>query len=287
MKRICLSLSIVGLGLSLWVGLDRFFYKEPSGFSPKKVHSCFAFHPEWEIPYLGPEKQAEIDVILDQSWKFFNKGSQAYVFISEDGQYVLKFFKQHKLRETTSFSYILWDKNPFYLERQKRLEKAFSTFMAPKLAYLHFPEETGIVFLHLNPTRTHKVRVSDKRGKSYMLDIGKTSFMLQKKADLIYPRIQNLMKEGNIEKAKEIVSSVLQLIYRFGKAGVVDNDPILRKNFGLIQDRAIQFDIGKFRMDPLHQISQSEIREITKSFYKWASQYPELADYFEEELKKF
>jgi len=55
---------------------------------------------------------------------------------------------------------------------------------------------------------------------------------------------------------------IFSLIDFLGKSGVVDNDPILRKNFGLIDDIAVQIDVGKLRIDPKRRENLAYKREV-------------------------
>jgi hypothetical protein len=275
--------------LSLFFGLDVFFHHKSSRFSPKKIYSKFDYDPRWALPDNQTESR-NIESILNQKWTFFNKGSQAYAFISEDKQYILKFFKQHKLTETSWLSFLPIEGNPFYEEGKKRKKKADSTFAACKLAFCRFPKQTGILHLQINPSPSHFVTLIDKQGKTHRIDLGRTSFLLQKKAGLIYPRIEHLMEQGKQDQAKTIISDVLHFLAFLGSQGVIDNDPIIRKNFGLIDDKTVQIDVGKFRIEQARAVNgqyKKEIRLITTSFKEWLeNRFPELSDHFEKTLQE-
>lgn len=149
-----------------------------------------------------------------------------------------------------------------------------------------------MVYLHLTPTALQlpKGHVTDKRGQEFELDFDRTSFQLQKKAQLIYPRIAELMKAGDMEKAKGIISSVFNILDEFGKKGICENDPILRKNFGLIDDQAIQIDVGKMKISEERKknlVYKQEIEGITLRFKQWLTEnHPELLPHFQEKLKE-
>ena len=77
------------------------------------------------------------------------------------------------------------------------------------------------------------------------------------------------MHQGDLESAKNVISSVFQLIDFLGQKGIVDNDPILRKNFGLIEDIAVQIDIGAQCIHPVSPETlayKQEVASITHSF---------------------
>lgn len=291
LKKIYITFALLLFAFSLFVGIDRFVHHLPNCFCLEKIVSSHPYSPEWDIPLLSEEEQACLDHILDQKFTYYSKGSQAYVFISEDKQYILKLLKQPKLKAKSWLSYFPLSFNPYYQERLFKKQKAFSTFNACKIAFTELKKETGLIYLHLNRNRhlQKNITLFDRQGKQHSIDINKTNFYVQKKAELIYSRISELMHIKDVETAKKIISSVFSLIDFLGKKGIVDNDPILRKNFGLIDDVAIQIDIGKMRIDPLRGKTlayKSEIRSITDSFGKWIkNNYPELVNHFQNELE--
>ncbi len=291
-KKIYIAIAFFLFFCSLFVGIDRFVHHKSNRFSLDKITSYHSFSPDWEIPSLTGEAQKELDQILSQKFTYFSKGSQAYVFISEDKKYILKFLKQHKLRPNTWLAYIPFSFNPYYQEQLFKKKKCKDTFNACKTAFLQLKKESGLVYVHINNTRdlNKKVTIFDKNGERHVVDIDKTSYYVQKRAQLIYSRISELMHIGDIEGAKQIISSVFSLIDFLGKKGVVDNDPILRKNFGLIDDIAVQIDVGKLRIDPIRQknlVYKNEIGSITNSFKIWLEKnYPDLSSHFEQCLKE-
>lgn len=291
LKKIYVGCALFLFFISLFLGVDRFFHHRSSHFSEDKIinHSKPSIH--WNIPSLSAEEAKTIHQILNQKFTYFSKGSQSYVFISEDKKYILKFLKQQKLRPKSWLSLIPFSWNPYYQEYLFKKEKTRSTFNALKTAYLELKQESGLLYVHLNKNKefSKKITLFDKNGERHEIDINKTTFYLQKRAQLIYSRISELMHEGNTEGAKKIISSVFSLIDFLGKKGVVDNDPILRKNFGLIDDTAVQIDVGKLRIDPIRQQNlayKQEVASITHSFKIWLEQnYPELSDQYTECLE--
>ena len=291
-KKIYIGSAFILFFVSLFIGIDRFAHHKSSRFSLDKITSYHQYSPEWDLPSLPLEEQQLLDAILSQKYTYFSKGSQAHVYISEDKKYILKFFKQTKLRPKSWLAYIPLSFNPYYQERLLKQKKQRATFLACKIAYTELKKETGLIYVHLNrtPNLHKKVEIFDKSGKRHLVDIDKTSFYVQKRAQLIYSRISELMHQGEVEEAKKIITSVFSLIDFLGHKGVVDNDPILRKNFGLIDDVAVQIDIGKMRIDPARQQNlayKQEVAGITRSFRTWLDKnYPELTEHFEARLQE-
>ena len=291
LKKLSVIIAFLMLAWSLFIGIDRFVHYESSNRSPGRITTSYA-SPKWEIPSDLIEDPKLIDHILSQKFTYFNKGSQSYVYLSEDKKYVLKFLKQDKLHPRTWLAYIPFSFNPHYQRSLFLKKKLISTFNAIKTAFTDFKDETGLLYVHLNHSTNlnKKITLFDRKGKLYAVDLDKTSFLIQKKANLIYVRITELMAQGDIEGSKAIISSVFSLIDQLGRRGVVDNDPILRKNFGLIDNKAVQIDIGRMRIDPeriLNLHYKSEVASITHSFKKWIEKsYPDLLPHFEEDLDR-
>jgi hypothetical protein len=93
------------------------------------------------------------------------------------------------------------------------------------------------------------------------------------------------MEKGDIHGAEYAISSTLNLLNHFIEIGVFENNAILRKNFGFIDNEAMQFDIGKFKFDPMRKVDKREIRVITERFHCWIEKnYPQLLPCLEQKL---
>jgi hypothetical protein len=286
LRRIYISTAFFLFFVSLFMGIDRLVHHESRHFFIDKITNYHPPSAEWEIPKLSQDEQTVLDQILSQKFTYYSKGSQAYVFISEDKKYILKFLKQQKLRANSWLAHLPLSFNPYYQEYIFKQQKRKATFSSCKTAFLELKKETGLIYVHINNARdlSKKVTLFDKNGQKHRVSLDQTSFYVQKRAQLIYSRISEMMYNEDIEGAKKVIHSVFSLIDYLGKNGVVDNDPILRKNFGLIDDVAVQIDIGKLRIDPVRKQNlayKKEVRSITHSFNIWLeSNYPELSEHF-------
>ncbi len=288
MIRICISaLAVCAL---VWGANEMYQKKTRFGLLAKFTSPTFKPQEEWELPELSAEHQAEINRILSQKFTYLARGSQAFAFISEDNKYVLKLFKQHKWHPKNIWGYLPLPFNPYYRDYLVRQGKQQAVLSSCKAALVHAKKDTGTLFAHLNPTSLSvpPMTLVDKHGKSWKLDLGKSCFLLQKKADLFYPHIQELMATGDIEGAKYAITSTIKLLDRFIEMGVFENNAILRKNFGFIDNEAMQFDIGKFKFDANRKAEKQEIRVIVQSFHRWIEKkFPELISHFDEQLDLF
>ena len=116
--------------ITKYISNHFFTQEEPPSFAVDAITSFFPSDPRWASPQIG-----KVEGVFDQKFAYLGAGGQCYAFVSDDKQYVLKFFKQHKFRK----------KNTPASEGIARREKAFTSY---KIAYDKLREETGLLFLH-------------------------------------------------------------------------------------------------------------------------------------------
>jgi hypothetical protein len=239
---------------------------------------------EFATPY--PES-AELTEALSQPYSYFGRGGQAYAFFSEDGKYVIKLFKQRLFRPS-----LLLKLNPIGPMRNKRIAKRIDKwrrdFFSYKVAYTELQDETGILYTHLNPTHYLKkdLSITDRLGIQHKIDLDKFDFIVQKRAERVYDRIDRLIHTGNIEGAKQAIAGVFKLIDTRAKKGFRDRDPNIRTNCGFVDNRAVKIDVGRFvrceeMQDP--EFRKQELKSITAPFETWIQHtHPSLLRDFKE-----
>lgn len=271
----------------------RFFLLKNRGFALYKICSSLVFNPSWEVPALSEEEKIELKKILNQPFRFLDKGAQSYVFLSQDERYVIKFFKLHSLQPPMWFQAVQFPWPLQYLRISKILEKRQAlakTFSSYKIAYDELKEETGLVFMHLNKTHClhHILTVVDNLGISHRLDLDQMEFFVQKRASLFYPFLEKTLEEKKEDGAKKIISNLVQFLVLRNQKEIFDKDPDLATNFGFLNDKIIQIDIGRFRKDPLRKnpdVYHSEILRITDTFNTWLKMhFPTLSNHLEKEI---
>lgn len=271
--------------------LQCFCHKKTGGFAVEKISSSLTPRQEWETLPLSPQEKATISSLLQQKFTYLGKGAQAYVFESEDKKHVLKFFRHSHMRPPFWIDYL--PSSEIYKKRKRaRAEgKLHKDFLSYKLAFEELREETGLLFIHLNKTQNllnQKITFYDKIGIIHQVDADSMEFVLQKKASLIYPTIEEWMKQGEYTQAKAALSSLLSLLKARCEKGIWDKDPDLNTNFGLVGARAIQIDIGRFRRDDAQKnptVYKRDILRVTDNLRQWLGERsPELSRYIEEEL---
>lgn len=294
-KKYLKNLLFLATTICAGVLAKQFCYKKTDGFAHYKILSELPFNPAWEVSHSAQFETCELSTILDQPFRYLAKGAQSYVFASEDGHYVIKFFRIYHLQPP------LWLKTlslpptlqPYKLGKMIRkrsdLNKDFESY---KIAFEEMQEETGLLYLHLNKTSHLKktLRIYDKIGVAYDLDIDKMEFLLQKKAKLVYPAIDALVKSEGLEAAKEAVGALVELLLMRCEKGIFDKDPDLNTNFGFLGKRPIQIDIGRFCKNigrKQTEVYREEIFRITDNFRQWLDvHYPLLSAHLSEEIGK-
>ena len=284
-----------GIGLVLLFGivLKQFCYSKTDGFALYKICSSLPFYSGWEVKPLEAEIQEEVGRELDQPFYYLAKGAQSYVFASADGKTVLKFFRLYHLRPPLWLSSFSWPLHlqPYrvrkMLEKREELDKDFQSY---KIAFQQMKEETGLLYLHLNKTchLQKKLRIYDKIGIAYDLDLDQMEFLLQKRATLVYPAIDQFMKMQGADAAKEAISALVRLLLYRCEQGIFDKDPDLNTNFGFLGNIPVQIDVGRFRKEQEGRDAErycEEILRITDHFRQWLDQnYPSLSRTLLEEI---
>jgi hypothetical protein len=273
--------------------LDRIFFKRNVGFCIRFLYTNLPNDAEWDLTPPSEEQRAVLDKILSQKFHYLAKGAHCFAFISEDNRYVIKFH-----RYASHMRLLPWLNHPLgYLFDPKRLQikdhnikQLHHNFLSYKESFEHLKEETGLILLHINRTNTLKKTLTlvDKTRAEYTVPLDQVTFILQHKADLIYPTLDTLYKAGNLEKAKQVISQVVHLIYSCSQKGYVDQDPVLRKNYGLLEDRAIHIDVGdlvKNERVQSHEQTLAHVKEMTESLRKRLEHtYPALLESYTEEI---
>lgn len=218
----------LGICLLLW-GSYWVYQNKTLGFTPARIISDFPYNPQWDV-----EEVPEVKKILDQKFTFLAVGSQSYAFVSEDGKYVIKFFRmKHRIPRISDLFH------PGQVK--KRRETLLSVFDAHKLAYDEMREDAGLIYIHLNKSDhlKTKLHVKDAMRRIHLIDLDQTEFVIQEKAELIFTRLKKL---GHKEAS---INAILQLVQRRIDRGVTDHDKAVKHNYGFIGDRPVQIDIGR------------------------------------------
>jgi hypothetical protein len=177
------------------------------------------------------------------------------------------------------------------LEEKKHQSPQF--FESCKIAYEHFKDRSGLLYLHIHKTRcfNKKLKIIDKLGINHLIDLDSTDFALQKRAELSHQKFRTLIKENNLDIAKECIDSILSLIRERCQKGINDRDPNMRRNIGFLNTMAVEIDLGSFtREEPVNDPDciKEELSKRTGKFRRWLSKHDErLTPYLDQKIIEF
>lgn len=251
---------IVVLFPLLLLGVGLKFCLTPSGFTVSKISSHLAFEKSWEIPSLGEIERQKIEKLLSQPFSFLGAGAQSYAFVSDDGSVVLKFFRMKNFLP-----------KPWHgkAKREKRMARLKRVLGAYKLGYEKLKEESGLLVVHLNRSEDlrKKVQLTDRTGKQHFVDLDSTVFIVQKKAELLYDYL------AKSKDQKSALISLFRLILSREQKGIVDEDRGVRNNFGFVNGKVMQIDIGRIApRENATRDAQVELARVAAKVRAWAEQ---------------
>ena len=252
--------------ICVW-GIERYAHKATDGFAVVNIVS-----PDYEKGVAASLPDG-VSKILDQPFRYLNCGAQSYVFASQDGKYVLKFFKFQHMRILPWLEKFPLSKR--LQEKRARKEAIYSQAMEScKIAYEELKEETGLLYAHIAPSDflKQKIVIFDKIGVKQTIDLDKVEFVLQHRAKLAYDQIDEWMAKGDIGKARKGIADLIDLAKRRCLKGLFDKDPDFSTNFGFIGSKAVEIDIGRFSYDETRYdkaVMEDELFRITRELKNW------------------
>lgn len=291
-KKCILILIVFSLLFTLFFSLRRRAYEVNDGFSLEAIQFTLPYNRLWEIPPLSHEEKHLVDHVLSQPFTYLGKGARSYAFLSQDGQYVVKFFKY---RYHVPHWAVRWLPSipPFELFRQRKIKKvSLDTVLSGyKVAYMADREGCGLLYIHLNETEGHpQLLLTDKQGKSHRIDLNDTRFVVQKKVVEAEEELALLFQQRNLSLVKERIRALFSLYRSHYQYGVTDlGVGILRNNGFNAEGRPIHFDVGKMGYDervkdPKFQFER--LYELAQRVVQWVEKhYPSYKDEIREDLK--
>ena len=274
------------------IATARFCHHQTKGFAVSKIlHNLI---DESTSAQLSNEQIQWARHLFAYPFRYLGRGHQSFVFLSEDGSHVLKLFNNCHQRKMAFFRLLSalplirgWA-NRHLLAHQEKLEKNFKSY---QLAFTQMQDKTALLFIHLKATHNlPAVTLIDPLHIKHRLDLNSLGFLIQKKAKLVYPRLEELIQIGDKQAAKRALSKLLDLLIWKCQQGIGDNDPLIRTNFGFIEEEAIQIDVGPLSYDTTIQNPQKmrqEIIRITTSLKNWlAEKSPDLLLFLEQQLQE-
>ncbi len=249
-------------------------HSKPS-FDIPAITSIFPSDSRWAFP-----NEPGVQAYLKQKYTYLAGGGQCYAFISEDGCYVLKFFKQDKFAKKEK-------------SKVKGVEARKAFLTSQKIAYEDLKEETGLLYLHFVPRDgfDSQVTLIDHNNDVHTLELGDFEFLLQKRAVMITDVISAHMQKCEEDAGKKIIDEVFCFFRQRLEKGIVDYDPQIMGNLGLLEGRIVQIDTGRFAIAKTSKDLKKDLAQFyskNKDFRIWLQErYPTLYEYFLEQTAKF
>lgn len=283
---------IAALCLATLAALERLHSFQNGGFTPSKLISY--------LPSTSAPPPPEIDSLLDQSFRFLGKGGTSFVFLGEDGKTVLKLFKHQHLTYKSFLRKVAFPGTADAMRIKKLLSGQKKNahkgqdffFNSCRLAYDELREETGLIYLCLQPNShfARSVELIDSWGIRYTIDLSRTEFAIQKKTELFFPHLDSLHLQGRTEEIKHTIDAFLLNVVRRCQKGIGDRDPNLLINFGCIDGIVVEFDLGSYYLNPELANPLQTSKELYFSSYalqKWLEKHsPDLLDYLLDRICK-
>ncbi len=206
---------------ALFVRLDRYFFKTNDSFCPKFISPIWSRCPQIET-------QSTLDPkILDQPFVYLTKGEQSFIFLSADRKWILKFPRLPRSVRSTF--------------RKKGVSKKFETFLKNgNLVCEELGNETGLVYAHLKPSDEFgEISLWDRYGHEHVLPLDTLPFFVQKYGEEYFSAF------AKSEDPKSLIRKTVDLFNSLYEKGFIDRDPILDKNFGVIDGNPFIIDTGQ------------------------------------------
>ncbi len=276
------AVALVALG---GYGLEREYNERTQGFGPSAIATNFLYEESWEIPSLSSDQRESLNAILSQRFTYLGKGTQSYVLESEDHRYVIKFFKGKHLY------FYDWLKPMVSLplvgrlleeDWQRREAKRNKIYNGCKLAYLEMSVDSGVEFVHLNPSEDlpNQIVIVDAIGREHILNPNDIPFYLQRKGASFRSTLSELKQKNDLEGAQALITDLFAYLVERSQRGIYDRDNNSMANLGCLDGHVATLDVGNLSKDPEVTIPAEYCRRIvrhTLGVEQWLATYwPEL-----------
>ncbi len=210
----------------------------------------------YPLPIEHYDNANPIPELFHQPYHYLGKGAQTYVFLSEDGQYVLKFFKFKHIKPS------IFDSEKKMQRKKRKLERLFAGY---RLANQY--QIPGLAYIHLNTGTQSEpvVTVYDKIGIPRKISLDQVVFIVQKAGKTFEQELYAALKKQDVDHAKELIARIFDLYYAEYKQGIYDRDHRVMDNMGFTAGDAFHIDVGMLTESPT--IAASNFEDMEKVAY--------------------
>lgn len=271
---------------ALW-GIGRAYFLITDGFREANIQS--ELPPSPTRVNSGDESQARD--ILKQPFHYLAKGCQAYCFISDDGKYVLKFFKYQRYQTSpfiTPFTFIPSVNDYVQKRQQHKLEKLEFFMQAWIIANNHLKEESGLVYVHLSKSKhlNQPIVFFDKMGFRHELEADNLEFLIQRTAE----PLQKVISKSSSQDSIKLIDQLIDMLVHEYSLGLGDHDPALLQNTGVYNGKPFHIDVGQFYFNPQFKEPKGFYQDLFNRTYEmreWLKRTnPEVEKGLTQKLKK-
>jgi len=266
--------------------------KPPKGFALKKIKSYHEYHPKWDIGPPTKQQKALLQQIASQPFYYLGSEKECYAFVSQDEELILKFFKQRHMHIHSPFN--MWPLKYIphigKLQAVKRVKNANlrnRTFMSYLTSYQRFADQTGVLYLHLNKTHEldKKVCIYPPKGAKINLDLDSMEFLIQKNAIPLFTYLGGLLENKEVERVKQAISSILDLIIARGEVGIANSDADQQHHIGFVKGCARWMRLDAFDLIPPNYPGLADFYETTQHLKTYLlDKHPELASFLDAQI---
>lgn len=288
------------LTLAVLYSAMRLYFYATDDFRISNITEEMPYQIGWEFPPLSQTDEQDLSRILNQEFAYIGKGAQSYAFASDDGKYVIKFFKFKHLRPSLfqdmlpSLGFIKTYKEKQAARKQRKL---YGVFHGYKLGYDLHKNESGIIFVQLNTVKNpdRVVVVRDKMGLRRTIHLGQIPFVIQDKGQTLRAVLNELMKNGDLTSIKLRIDGIFDLYSSEYRKGIYDHDHGVMYNTGFVGSRPIHLDVGKLlKDDTMRQkdVSKRDMSLVVNKMVDWFHRtYPnnsdEIVSYINKKFEEF
>ncbi|GAB4190320.1 MAG: hypothetical protein Tsb0015_11470 [Simkaniaceae bacterium] len=266
------------------------FVRRTKGFSLNKIVSSYPPNAIWQT-----KPPDNLEEIFSGPFYYLGSGKECYAFVSENNQYVIKFFKQKHMRikhPLNVFSFIPSIQQYVAEKQKKHASLRNKMFQSYWIAFHELPEETGVIFLHLSKTHNLKRKglFYDQNKHPFVLDLDQMEFLIQRKAEPVFTAIADFYQRGEEIKTKQVLQNILALIIERCKKGIGDEDMNCERNLGVVGTKAMEIDVGEFYQGfPITEPSllKKELEKATIDLCSYLNQlHPKWSEFLQSEIKR-
>ena len=270
-----------------------YFIEHTKGFCLEKIYSRHTFNPRWDFGTPTNEQEKLLNQIASDAFTLIGSGKECYAFANEQGTLIIKFFKQKLMCTQSILNYLPLSHYQKSLHQEmitRRIQHRKRLFSSCQIAHEHLRAQTGVLYLHLNKTNSlnRKICLIDpSSGKKHWLQLDDMEFVVQKRAYDTFSTLQSFIENDQIDHAKALIISILDLIHQKKILGIGDSDTNFVHNLGTINGEVCHIDVGHFFLTlsslPTYEDYTTATRELLFFLY---NRRPDLALYLQDEINR-